>query len=59
MTCVYSKSSKKRQCTCKTCNYVIPVKVICCSSCQNFYHDSNENATESDIERKQWHCQNC
>jgi hypothetical protein len=51
--------SKKEQCTCPTCDTLISETVANCSTCKKWFHAVCEEATESDLNKKQWHCKLC
>jgi hypothetical protein len=51
-----STKAKKEQCTCPSCNTLISETVANCSTCIRWLHAVCEEATESDLNKKRWHC---
>ena len=57
--CMDSMMNKRKQCP--SCDSLIngTLPVVCCSACKNWFHTSCEQATESELNRRQWHCKDC
>jgi hypothetical protein len=49
-------ATKKEQCTCPTCELLISDTVANCNSCKKWFHAMCENATDEDLKKKKWFC---
>ena len=54
-----SMKNKVKQCTCPSCNKLILGISCFFSSCHKWFHAACENATESDLQKNQWHSIKC
>jgi hypothetical protein len=52
-------ATKKEQCTCPTCELLISDTVANCNSCKKWFHAMCENATDEDLKKKKWFCNDC